>query len=240
MVREHALIDGSAALEIDPAIVAWLEGGHELDRALAGRVEIWPAGFESPRWPLDMVAQQLHEGWQRGVRWRVQLRTDDALVARWCAAAIGQRLGLPVLGVASGALAGEPEAAVRLHRQGFLDACVPCTAAQDSALLRPAGVSPCPLLLMYGCTETTSGDAAQTLNIELPAPDADERRRLWRVLWPESQTWAAQALSDLALCHEAGATDIAAAAASAPIVPPRPRCACASAAEANSARWRNV
>jgi hypothetical protein len=217
MVQEHALIDGSAALAIDPAILAWLEGQNELDRLLAGSVQMLQPGFESPRWPLEAVAARLREGWQRGARWLLHLNTDDALAARWCAAALGMRLGLPVLAVSAGALVAERDAAVRLHRQAFLDACIPFSALDDAALLRLGGVLPCPLQMVHGAGPTPEPAAGvQALSIELPEFDVDERTKLWRALWPEAQAWPAQELADLALCHEASASDIAAAAGSAP------------------------
>lgn len=218
MAQEHALIDGSAALMIDAAVIAWLEGENELDRVLAGRVQLLPAAPESPHWPVDALARRLHEGLQRGLRWRVRLVADDALAALWFASALGRRLGLPVLDVPPGALANEPDAAVKLHRQAFLDGCILCIALDDVVLSRPVGVLPYPLQIIHGegpLPYAVSG--VQDLDCELPAPDAAERERLWRHLWPECAAWPAHELSDLALCHDAGAGDIHAAAGTAPV-----------------------
>jgi DNA polymerase III delta prime subunit len=217
MVQEHALIDGSAALTIDAAIIAWLEGDNELDRALAGRVQLLPMAPEAPDWPLAAIARRLHEGLQRGQRWRLHLVCGDTLAARWFASAVGRRLGLPVLDVPAGALAAEPEAAVRLHRQAFLDGCIPCVALADAALSLPVGVLPYPLQVVHGeggLPHATTG--VHDLDYELHAPDAAERERLWRQLWPECAAWPGHELADLALCHEASVGDIAAAAGTAP------------------------
>jgi hypothetical protein len=217
MVQEHPLIDGGAALAVDAAIVAWLEGGHEIDRALAGRVQLLAQGPSAPDWPLEALARRLHEGLGRGLRARVQLASDDPLAARWCAAALGFQLGLPVLDVPVAALAAEPDAAVRLQRQAYLDGCIPCMALDDLALSRPAGVAPYPLQLLHGVGALPPPpDGLLHLDCELPAPDAAERERLWRVLWPECAAWPAHELADLALCHETSAGDIAAASATAP------------------------
>lgn len=217
MVQEHPLFDGSAALAIDAAIIAWLEDEHELDRALAGRVQLLPPGSAAPQWPLEAMARRLHEGLQRGIRWRVHLATDDAVAAGWCAAALGQRLGLPVLDVPAAGLPADPEAAVRLHRQAFLDGCIPCLAIEDEALSRPAGVLPYPLQIVHGEGPLpVPPGGVQHLEFALPSPDAVERERLWRALWPECAAWPAPELADLALCHEASAGDIVAAAATAP------------------------
>jgi hypothetical protein len=217
MAQEHALIDGSAALTVAPGIIAWLEAESELDRALAGRVQLLPAAPATPQWPVVEVAARLRAGLQRGQRWRVRLAVDDALAARWFASALAQRMGLPVLDVPAGALAGEPDAAVCLHRQAFLDSCVPCIALEDAALSRPAGVLPYPLQIVHGQGPRPPAlPGVQDLECELPASDAEERARLWRLLWPESAAWPAQELADLALCHEATLGDIAAVAGGAP------------------------
>lgn len=217
MVQEHALIDGSAALAIDPALLAWLEGEHELDRALAGRVYLLQPGVECPAWGLDDMAAQLGEGWQRGARWQLQLRTDDAVAVSWYAAALGQRLGRPVLAVRRGAVALDPDNAVRLQRQCFLDDCVPCVADADLALLRPLGVPAYPLCIVHGDgAALTAPGGMHARSVEIAPPDAEHRQALWRRLWPESATWPARELADLALCHETSTGDIVAAAASAP------------------------
>ncbi|HEY0858081.1 MAG TPA: ATP-binding protein [Albitalea sp.] len=217
MVEEHVLIDGTAALTIDAAMIAWLEGDHELDRCLAGRAQLLPPAIESPQWPLEATARRLHEGLQRGLRWRVHLDTDDALAARWFACALGRRLGLPVLDVPAGALAGEADAAVRLHRQAFLDACIPCIALDDVALSRPAGVLPYALQFVHGQGPLTpSMPLVQDLDCRVPHPDAAERERLWRHCLAECAAWPCGEVAELALCHEASLSDIAAAAGTGP------------------------
>jgi len=217
MVREHELIDGGAALTIDPAIVSWLEGHTDLDRSLAGRAQLLPIAVESPAWPVAAIARQLRLGLERGHRWRLHLSAGDALAARWFASSVGRRLGLPVLDVPSGALASEPDAALRLHRQAFLDGCIPCFGLEDVALSRPPGVLPYPIQVVHGEGSLLPSIAGvQDLECELPTPDATERERLWRLLWPESTAWSHAELADLALCHDAGVGDIAAAAGRAP------------------------
>ena len=218
LVQEHAMIDGGAALAPDAAILAWLEGENELDRALAGRVRMLPLpAFESLQWGVERVVRRVREGWQHGARWRLHLRGADAFAARACAAALGARFGLPVLDVPAGALNGEADAAVRLHRQAFLDGCMPMISQEDAALSQPTGVIPFAIQVLHGAGAlSVEAHGAQTIEIDLDAPGADEREHLWRSLWPEAQAWPALELADLALCHEAEAGDIAAAAATAP------------------------
>lgn len=232
MVSEHPLIDGSAALSLDPAILAWLEGEHELDRCLAGRAQLLPQQELPIAWPVEALARRVQEGLRRGQRWRLHLISEDPLAARWCAEAFGAACGLPVLAVTPGALGGEPSAAVRLQRQAFLDGCVPCLALDDAALSQPCGVLPFPIQILHGRgASLEAGTELHDLVCELPAPALEERERLWRLLWPECAAWPAQELADLALCHEAGVADIAAVAASAPA-------SAGQAAEALRDRWR--
>lgn len=219
MVQEHTLIDGNAALALDPAIIAWLDGEFELDRVLAGHVGLIEPALELPSWPLDSAADRLHEGLLQGQRWRVHLRCDDALAARWFAAGLCRRLGLPVMAVNPGAFSTDlrPDAAVHLHRQAFLDGCVPCFTSDDAALSRPHAVVPYPLQIVHGggvLPEAAPG--VQDVEWSLQAPDVAERELLWRHALPDAAAWSASSLSDLSLCHEVGASDIFAVAASQP------------------------
>lgn len=218
MVQEHPLIDGTAALTLDPVVLAWLEGRPELDRLLAGRAALLPAGGELPSWPLDAVAARLHTVAGDGRRCRLHLRTTDGVAARWFAAAVGARLSVRVLHVPPGAFLESPaaDAALRLHRQAFLDGCVPCVSDADVALASPGTVLPYPLQMVHGGTALTPVAGVLDIDCVLASPDAAEREQLWRTLWPESAAWPAAALSDLALCHDAGVADIVAVAASGP------------------------
>lgn len=222
MVQEHPLIDGSAALAPDPALLAWLDGEFELDRVLAGHVRVLEPGLELPSWPLDAAALHLHEGLRRGWRWRVHLRGNDAVAAHWFAAGLGRRLGLPVMSVSPGAFAADmqSDAAVHLHRQAFLDACVPCFADAEAALSRPHAVVPYPLQILHG-DGALPDPAPGVLDAEwtLPAPDVAQRERLWCHVVPDAAAWPQAGLSDLALCHEAGVGDIVAAGATRPADP---------------------
>ena len=217
MVQEHALVDGTAALTVDPAIVAWLEGRHELDRVLAGRARLLPEAVELPAWQVAQAADRLLEGLRLGQRWRVHVDTEDPVSARWFAAALGARLQIPVLDVPAGAVAAGDDAATRLHRQAFLDACVPCLALEDAALSRPAAVLPYALQIVHGAGHLAPEPGVfNDLVCSLPAPGPEERERLWRRLYPACAAWAPAEVSDLALCHDASAQDIEAAAARAP------------------------
>lgn len=217
LVQEHELADGGAALTIDATILAWLDGVHELDRVLAGNARLLDHEPEISDWPTDAIAAKLRGGLRDGRRSRVRVQTSDPVAARWFASALGRRIGLPVLDVQPGTLVGGVEAAVRLHRQAFLDGCVPLISIEDAYLARPPAVAPYPLQIVHGPGPTMSDDAdAIQIDVVLETPGPDERERLWRRLWPPSATWAEGSLADLALCHESDVADIAAVAATCP------------------------
>lgn len=217
LVQEHPLIDGGAALSLDPAILAWLAGDHELDRALAGRAQILPPGLELAEWPLGELAERLSAAFRAGRRVRIRLNTEDQLAARWFAAALGRRIGLPVLAVEPGGLADAENAAVRLHRQAFLDGCIPFFAAADTGLPAPVGVASYPVQIIHGSGPPLAADPDCDDHDLVPAaPGPAERERLWRMLLPQSARWPAGKLADLALCHAASVSQIASVAASRP------------------------
>lgn len=221
MVSEHELASGGAALTIDPHILAWLDGTHELDRMLRRQAELLPLGPELSGWPVDATAARIAQRLQRGEASRLRLQTDDAVAARWFAAAIGMRLGLPVL-----ALNGAERTlnmAMRVHRQAFLDNSIPYFSAGQEGLSAPFGFPPFPIQIIHSDAPlpNVAPNVAEVMDIEavLAPPSPDERLRLWRRLLPECVSWDAKALETLALCHIAEAGDIAAITARQPADP---------------------
>ncbi len=225
MVDEHPLIDGSAALAVDPAVLAWLEGVPELDRALVGRVQLWPPAAPPVRadWPVDALATRLSEGVQQGQAWRLRIEGDDPLAARWLALGVANALGCALLelkpgvgaGVGAGAGAGDGEVAVRLHRQAYLDGCMPCLPAELAAVGHPVGCVPYPVQVLLGQAGGASRlPGVQDLVQVVPPLGVSMRERVWRALWPASSAWPADDLVLLA-AQEASASEIAAAAAAA-------------------------
>jgi len=215
MVEEHALASGGAALTIDPAIVAWLDGRHELDRALTGRAEIPPLAPELEHWPIDSTAARIGARLRSGGASRVRISGGDATDARWFASAIGQRLGLPILALANsgGAL---PDLAVRLHRQAFLDNCIPFLGPGQEMLSAPFGLSPFPVQIGHGNGTPAAVPGVLDLDVTLEPPGPDARLRLWRRLVPESAGWESMELEKLALMHDANTAHIADVAARGP------------------------
>ena len=155
LVAEHPLLDGSAALSLDPHILAWLDGAYELDRELVAYAEKLNPSIELASWGLVALAQQLHAGVAQGQRYCISLRSSEAShgaqgganegahegardgvsngdpYATWAAAAaLAQHLGLAALRIHG---ASDAQRLLRAHRQAFLDTCVPCFATGESA-----------------------------------------------------------------------------------------------------------
>jgi adenylate kinase family enzyme len=211
IVDEHPMFDGSAAVALDPHIVAWLEHEKELDRALCGHAHVVTPDFELPSWPLDRITREVADGVRGGLRWRICLDSDDRRLAEVCAAAVARRLGLPLLAI-DGANGREfSELRLRAHRQAFLDGSALFFGGFDGDDNVP---SPFPVQFFHGCVPRERGDVRE-LTVRLPAPDREERSLLWRASLPECARWPSTELDALSR-HPAGAADIARAAAAAP------------------------
>jgi hypothetical protein len=211
LVDEHPMVDGNAALALDPHIIAWLEGESELDRALCDSARIVISRVELPAWPLDRWAAELVEGVRRGSGFRVQLAGDDPTLAQDCAAALARRLGMPLLAVDENRGDDAVELRLRAHRQAFLDGCALFFAGGQG----DAGVSmPFPLQFSASAPIRSRPDVRE-LTLQLPALDAPQRLRLWQTALPDCVTWAAGEV-DALVAHEATAGEITRVALSSP------------------------
>jgi hypothetical protein len=214
LVEEHPMIDGSAALSIDPQVIAWLQGEPELDRALLGHADWIAPAFELPSWPIERWVATLRAGLERGLRWRVRLDTDDRPLAAACAAAIAQRLRLPLLKLDFGTAPGDVQAlALRAHRQAFLDGCALYFESPAAARGIPVTF---PLQFACAATPLSPVDGLRDLVLPLPVPTLDERRLLWRSALPASAAWPQAQLEALAVQPDTRVSDIARVAATEP------------------------
>ena len=82
LVQEHELVDGGAALTIDATILAWLDGVHELDRALAGHARLLEPGPELANWPTDATRTWLTHSHATNMRPNKQRRGKQAFKRR--------------------------------------------------------------------------------------------------------------------------------------------------------------
>lgn len=212
LVDEHPMIDGNAALALDPHVIAWLEGDPELDRTLCSFARILPPNLELPSWPLDRWAAELADGIRCGLRWRVQLACDDTALAQSCAAALVRRLGMMLLAVDDAAGEEGTDRRLRAHRQAFLDGC----ALYFGSAHGDAGVPlPFPLQFTHAAPVRTRPDVRE-LVLRLPQVEVSERLLLWQSALPECSRWAAPERDALA-SHAASIGEIARVAATVPV-----------------------
>ena len=216
LADERETGDSGALLVPDPQIIAWLEGEHELDRALVGRVRMAEPGETLPSWPVDYTAAAVRAGLPAGTRWRIRIATTDTLAALDFAVAVAAQLGLPLLAVEPGALAGEnvADCSLRLHRQAYLDRAA--LYYDTGETLAPCGVPPFPVQFAGGTAALPPLPGVRDLTVELAAPDAAERRTLWLRAHPEAAAWPEAELAQLTLDYDANSSEIARAAGTAP------------------------
>ena len=218
LAAEHPFVEGTAALSIDPHLVAWLEGEHELDRLLVGHVRVLEPSFELPSWRLDARADRVAAGLQTGDRWRVRIAGHDRTAVDAFAAGLARRLGVLALVVAPGAARPDEvhERAVRVQRQAFLDRSAPCWPGRDAEGAWPAEVTPFPLQLVAGPEPLPADARFRDVVFAAGDPDPDERRALWLGAVPSSASWPPEQLDDLARRCEASSGEILRASAAEP------------------------
>lgn len=222
IINEHALLDGGAILSIDPHIVAWLEESVELDRLLVGLARIIPSSFELSSWQTQQLANQIKSGLQQGFSFNVHLLTDDYAAAQAFASATAKKLDLMLLELRSDEHA-DVSVATRLHRQAFLDGCIPFFFATDLAFNGAENYPVFPIQFSWGKSQarckfySTSQSNKKEIFIELNAPDAAERRFIWQTAMPEIAAWPKLQCDHLADLYQASLSDILTVAAQQPI-----------------------
>ena len=218
LVAEHPFIEGTAAVSIEPAVLAWLDGRPELEASLVGHVRLVEPRFAFDSWGLDARAEQLAEGVRAGERWRVRLIGPDVVATEAYAAGLARRLGLLLL-----AADIEPaprdearELAVRVQRQAFFDRAAPCWRARSAEIAWPRETPPFPVQFVVGDEALGGDDRFHDLDVIVGDPVVAERRALWLASVPSSASWPAEALDDLVLRCDASPGEILRAAATAP------------------------
>jgi adenylate kinase family enzyme len=207
-------------LSIDPHILAWLEGSHELDRALVPSVRLIAPGGVLDSWPVARTAATIRDALSRGDRVLVQLTGRDPASAIAFASAVAAGLGLPLVEITPRASEGDPrELFVRIQRQAFLDRSAPLwmRPTADEGLPWPTHIAWFPLQFVFGDAASTRPSAGvREITIGLPPPSAAERRALWLQALPHAREWDEAALDALARRYVAQPGDIAAVAAMRP------------------------
>lgn len=216
LVDERETGDGAALLSADPTIVAWLEGGHELDVNLVGHVRMVTSSGSLPNWPVAATVATIREGLVEGARWRIRISIADPLAARDFAAAVATQFGLPLLAVESRTWPeeGRSECSLKLHRQAYLDRVALFYLAGEVSA--PLGLPPFPVQFVAGTVAVPAVPGVRDWLVELAVPDAAERRVLWLRWYPAAAAWPAAELYRLAEDYAADFGEIARVADSAP------------------------
>lgn len=216
LVQEQALLDGTSALAIDPSLLPWLEGEHELQRELLGRAQpLGPPALRLPAWAVEALSLRVRETLGAGQRLRLHLPSADEVACRAVAAGLGQALGWPVLELGAW-VEPSPSLALLAHRQAHLDGCLLLLPAACAELCDPRRGLPAALQIVWGPGALPPVPGLTDLCHRWPPPGPAERELLWHALYPPSRQWPAARLADLCACHEADGGDIAAAATQAP------------------------
>jgi hypothetical protein len=217
IVAEHPLLDAGAVLSLDPHVMAWLEGEHDIDRALVGHIGLFAPRFELGSWEIAERAGRIARLVAGGDRVRFRVKGSDASAGWSFAAALVRAMGFLALRVQSVALGTDDvrERAVRVQRLAFLDRCVPCWPASDATGAWPAEVVPFPLQVVVGDGPLPDDDRFGDVEVVLREPGPAERRQLWLTA-PRAGEWPADALDDLALRFDAAPGEILRAAAADP------------------------
>jgi adenylate kinase family enzyme len=205
-----------AALMCDPQIKDWLRGRNAIDSLLAGSVRVsGPNDKPLPEWPVyevaDWAAQSLRQGQSAPVR--IIVAAPHGGGKRNFAAAVAERIGLPMLAVENDA----PEELLwpkffqRMQRQAFLDGVAPAWT-HEAVGRRPWPAVPTwfPLqfILCEPGTEPPPVTGIVDRKIDLPMPEAPTRERLWRESTADAARWPKDELRTLAERHRVWPGDI--------------------------------
>lgn len=204
MMQENPLTDGSLHHQLDPQIISWLEGGHELDPWLMGRANIVPVSFELPDWQLEAYRAGLAERIANGESCRVFLETDDKLLAETFAAALAARLEVGLLRVDGGDPAMDQSCrfATRLQRQCFLDRVAALFTDHEMARTMVKAPRVFPLQFFIGTAGDIAGnDLCTDIMVEFKPLTSEQREVIWRAMLPEAGQWPEQEFARL-LCRD--------------------------------------
>jgi len=219
--RREGTIGEPAAITCDSQIRDWILDRNSLDPALVGVARIQPAPEPLSQWPVDEVASWFRQTLGNMVqpRLRVVVSGPAGVGRRSFAAAVAQRLQLPLLVIDADAVddAGWPALFLHAQRQAFLDTCALAWTGESLAKRSwPArsATFPVQFCLVASGSEPPATAGLIERRLVLPGPTADDRLRLWREHLPRAKTWPIKALRNLADQHPVNPGDIRQAALS--------------------------
>lgn len=177
-------------LVCDPILAFWLAGDARLDAAFDGQVEILDPPPPLDAWPIDATADAVRARWQDDQPVRLIVRGEAGGGRASFAASVGRRLGrTPLLVHRAPSMPAWPKLWMLLQRQALVSGAMPIWRGPTEPW--PRAVPPAPLLAVALDADAVLAEEPEAIDIEvsLPPPDRDARRRLLIRLVPESAAW---------------------------------------------------
>ena len=214
--RHETGVGEPVALICDTQIKEWLLGKSTLDEPLIGAARLVNAnGSQLPEWPVDEISTWLEQALRS-----VETRCLRVIVIaprgggkRKFAAAVGKRLGMPLLTVDVDSTddSNWPRLFMRAQRQVFLDTAA--LAWTGDALARrswPANqvLFPIQFVLSEPGSEPAPMTGTIDRHVRLPMPEANTREQLWLESSEAATRWPADELRKLAERHSVWPGDI--------------------------------
>jgi len=204
------------ALIIDRQIKDWLLGNSTLDDVLIGAVGLAESDSTIlPEWPLTETVTWVQNSLKSNhtTRLRIVVSAPRGAGKINFAAAISERLGMPLLAVDSD---GPDETLWKrffLHtqRQAFLETAALCWIGEVVTRQRWPGSQPLFPLQFILCEPGSEPPAVSGVTdrlIRLPMPEVETRAQLWRQRAPVARKWAPDDLRRLADRHRVWPGDI--------------------------------
>lgn len=199
------------ALSIDPVVLAWLNGEHVLDPVLSRVSRLVETRAPLAAWPVASAAEFLSRS--KG-HTRVCVTGVPGVGRRTFAACVAASFELPLLAIDADGIADHEwvRAFVRAQRHGYLDGCA--IGWFGESLSRRSWPQflpwfPVQFAIAEAGQSPVSADGSATLTVALDVPATTERKRLWKMHVPASESWPDGALDTLASRFRATPGEIA-------------------------------
>lgn len=206
--QEHALV-------IDEWVAGWLSGDNHLDPSLSPAASRVQGGTVPESWPLADVTGLIRSSLTSipSVPVRINISGRDGGGRSTFAAEIAARLDMPVVAIASDRIPDNEWNlfCVRANRYAMLNGSALIWKG-ERLINRPwPDQTHLPLQFIVSAPGQFLAPVPGVADhiVELPVPNVEDRKRLWKSLIPESQSWAAPDLVQLVQRHKTWPGDIA-------------------------------
>jgi DNA polymerase III delta prime subunit len=202
LVREGPAAPGEPSpLTVDPIVVDWLNGELRMDPVLEGVVRLVQPQEPMACWPVDEVAQRSRRGLERESSVRVLVAGPPSSGRRTFAAAVASKFGLKTLAVDTDGIADADwrDYFIRAQRLAILGGTALVWHGSGVGRAWPSTIVPAPIQFIACEVNEPVPPCPHGIDysLTLTAPNVEERRRLWRMLLPESLVWPASGFEAL-------------------------------------------